>query len=131
MRIGTSGAWSVFAGPGVRLEVDLLEALAGEVRVHLRGRDIGVAEHLLDGAQVAAAGEQVGREAVAEGVWAELTSEADGAGVALDDFVEALAAQRPAAEVEEEPRLVALADQLRAAAAHVDVDRRNRLAAER
>src|SRR3954468_4476695 len=35
--------------PRVRLEVDLLQLLAREVRVHLRRRDVGVAEHLLHG----------------------------------------------------------------------------------
>ena len=41
-----------------------------------------------------------------------LAVEAGRAGVTLDDLVEALAAQRPAAEVDEEPRLVTIADQL-------------------
>ena len=63
-------------GARVGLEVDLLEPLAGEVRVHLGGRDVGVAEHLLHGAQVAAAGEQVGGEAVAQGVRAHPAAEA-------------------------------------------------------
>ena len=63
------------ARPRVGAEVDLLEAFAGEVRVHLRGRDVGVAEHLLDGPQVAAAGEQMGGEAVAERVRAHLAGE--------------------------------------------------------
>ena len=58
-------------------------------------------------------------------------AEPGGAGVALDDLVEALAGQRAAAEVDEQLRLVALADQLRPAAAHVDADRGDRLAAER
>ena len=47
----------------VRLEVHVLEPLARQVGVELGGRDVGVAEHLLDGAQVAAAREQVGGEA--------------------------------------------------------------------
>jgi hypothetical protein len=51
--------------------------------------------------------------------------------VALDDLVEPLAGQRPAAEVDEQLRLVALADQLRPAAAQVAGDRGDRLATER
>ena len=128
---GTTVGGDLGGRAGVRLEVDLLEALAGEVRVHLRGRDVGVAEHLLHGAQVAAARQQVGGEAVAQRVRAHLAAEAGGAGVALDDLVEALAAERAAAEVDEQLRLVALADQLRPAAAQVGGDRRDRLAAER
>src|SRR5215218_4783142 len=123
--------WSGVAGAGVGGEVDLFEAFAREVRVHLRGRDVGVAEHLLHGAQVAAAGEQVGGEAVAQRVRAHLARQAGVAGVALDDLVETLPGQRAAAEIDEQLRLVALADELRPAAAKVAVDRRDRLAAER
>ena len=39
----------------VRLEVGVLDVLVREVGVQLRGRDVGVAEHLLHRAQVAAA----------------------------------------------------------------------------
>src|SRR5262249_48536217 len=85
--------WSVGARPGVGAEVGLVEALAGEVGVHLGGRDVGVAEHLLDGAQVAAAGEQVGGEAVTQRVRAHPAPQSRLAGVALDDLVEALAGQ--------------------------------------
>src|SRR3954454_13655935 len=127
----TNAAAISVAGAGVGAEVDLLEAVAREVRVHLRGGDVGVAEHLLDGAEVAAAGEQVGGEAVAQGMRAHLAGEAGVAGVALDDLVEPLAGQRAAAEVDEEPRLVAVADQLRAAAAQVAVDRGDRLPPQR
>src|SRR5437868_1445029 len=38
-------------------EVNLLEPLAREMRVELRGRNVGVAEHLLHRTQVAAAGQ--------------------------------------------------------------------------
>src|SRR3954453_9543406 len=122
---------SVGGGARVRLEVDVLEPLAREVRVHLRRRDVGVAEHLLHGTQVAAPRQQVGGEAVAQRVRAHAAGEAGRAGVALDDLVEALAAQRAAAEVDEELRLMTIADQLPATAAQVDADRRDRLAAER
>src|SRR5436853_5052817 len=131
---GSSGMrpfYQLVAGARVGGEVDLLEAIAGEVGVHLRGRDVGVAEHLLDRSQVAAAGEGVGGEAVAQGVWAHLAGETSVASMALDDLVEALAGERAAAEVDEKLGLVAVADQLRAAAAQVAVDRRDRLAAER
>src|SRR5213080_4803551 len=78
------------ARAGMRREVDVLQALRGEVRVDLRRGDVGVAEHLLDGAQVAAACEQVRRERVAQRVRAHLVREAGRARVSLNDLVEAL-----------------------------------------
>src|ERR1700709_1600170 len=96
----------------MRLEIDLLEAVAREVRVHLGGGDVGVTEHLLHGTEIAAAGEQMGGEAVAQGARTHAAAEAGVAGVALDDLVEALAGQRPTAEVDEELRLVAFGDPL-------------------
>ena len=51
-------------------------------------------------------------------------AEPRGARVALDDLVEALARQAAAAVVDEQPRLVAVADELRAAAAEVGADAR-------
>src|SRR3954463_15678393 len=59
---------AVGAGPGVRLEVDLLQAPAREVGVELRGRYVGVPQHLLNRAQVAAPGQEVGGERVPQGV---------------------------------------------------------------
>src|SRR5205807_1068867 len=48
--------------PRVCVFVDLQEALAGNVRVPLRGRQCSVAEQLLDPAQVGAHVEQMGGE---------------------------------------------------------------------
>src|SRR4051794_5338689 len=104
----------------VRLEVDVLQALARQVRVELRGRDVSVAEHLLHGAQVAAAGKEVRRERVAQGVRAHPVREARGDGVPADDLVEALPRERLAAEVDEEMRLEPPAQQPLATALHVD-----------
>lgn len=49
-------------GAGVGGEVDLLQLAPVQVRVNLRGRDIGMPQDLLQHAQVGAAGEQVRRE---------------------------------------------------------------------
>src|SRR3954454_16186166 len=76
------------SGARVRLEVDVLQAVAREVRVQLRRGDVGVAEHLLDRAQVAAAGEQVGRERVPKRVRAHPIREPGAGRVAPDDLVE-------------------------------------------
>jgi len=49
-----AGGWSVGAGAGVGLVVDLAEAAGGDVGVDLGGAEAGVAEELLDGAEVGA-----------------------------------------------------------------------------
>jgi hypothetical protein len=50
----------------VRAKIQLSTTAIGYVRVKLGRREIGVAEHLLDAAQVGAALEQMGGERVAE-----------------------------------------------------------------
>src|SRR5258707_317436 len=52
------------SGAGMRHLIHLEQPLAVDAGVDLRGRKRGVAEQFLDRAQVAAAGEQVGRERV-------------------------------------------------------------------
>ena len=81
--------------PRVGLEVGLLQLLAREVRVELGRREVGVAEHLLHRAQVAATREQVRREGVPQGVGAHPIAEPGGLGVPQDDLVEPLPRQRP------------------------------------
>ncbi len=61
----------------VRAEVGVLQALGGEVRVDLGGGEVGVAEHLLQRAQVAAAREQVRGKGVAQRVRAHLLLQSD------------------------------------------------------
>ena len=100
------------------------------MRVELGGGDVGVAEHLLQRAQVAAAREQVRGERVAQRVRAHLAREPRRRGVALDDLVEALARQAAAAVVDEQPRLEAVADEPRPAAHEVDAERAGGLAAD-
>ena len=56
--------------------IDLLHAGGGDVGVDLGGAEVGVAEELLDAAEVGAVVEEVGGEAVPEFVRADL--EADG-----------------------------------------------------
>ena len=51
--------------------VDLFEVLAGHVGVDLGGGEVGVAEQLFDGLDVASFVEDVGGEAVAEDVGAD------------------------------------------------------------
>src|SRR5205823_14848339 len=66
--------------------------------VDLRRRQIRVAEHLLERAQVASARQQVRRERVAQRVRAHPPLQARAPRVALDDLVDALARQRRSEE---------------------------------
>jgi hypothetical protein len=52
----------------MRSRVDLAEALSGQVRVELGGADASMAKERLNHPQVGSALEQMGREAVPEGV---------------------------------------------------------------
>ncbi len=82
--IGCDGSTSRCEGARVRrgaLVVDLHQLVEVDVGVLLRRRQAGVAEQLLDRAQVGAGAEQVGGEAVAQGVRADLGGEAAAHGV--------------------------------------------------
>src|SRR5262245_41812141 len=113
-------------GARVGPEVDVLQALARQVGVELGGGHVRVAQHLLDGAEVAAAGEQVRREGVAQRVRAHLVREPGGDGVATDDLVQALPGEPAAAEVDEQVRLGGALYQPGAAALEVDAERLQR-----
>ena len=52
--------------PGMKLSMHRFQTLLIDVRINLRRRNIGVAEHLLNDAQVRAVAQQVRREAVPE-----------------------------------------------------------------
>ncbi len=75
------------------------------VRVDLRRRQVGVAEHGLDRAQIRAALEQMRRERVPEHVRAEVRADAGLAAVGLQELPESTARQpAAAARVDEQPR---------------------------
>jgi len=63
-----SGLWP---GQWVMVVDKALEPLLQHVRIDLGGRDVGVAEKLLNGAQVGAAVEQVAGEGMAQNVRAD------------------------------------------------------------
>src|SRR5919199_5031184 len=87
----------------MRLVVQLPPAAIRHVRVQLRRRQVGVAEHLLDGAEVGAALEQMGRERVAQQVRMDPRGvEAGLRGETAEDEEGARTRQRAAAGVEEE-----------------------------
>jgi hypothetical protein len=110
----------------VGVEIHVFQPFGRELRVQLGRCDVRVPEHLLQRAQVAAAGQQVGGEGVAQRVRAHLAGEPRGGRVALDDLVEPLARETVATVVDEQPCLEAVADQLRAAVAEVGAERSRR-----
>jgi hypothetical protein len=79
--------------------------------VELGGGDVGVPEHLLQRAQIAAAREQVGGEGMTQGVRAHAVGQPDSVGVALDDLVEALTAEPATAAIDEDMALGSQADE--------------------
>src|SRR5687768_9050627 len=101
------------------------------MRVELCRRNVGMAQHLLDRSQVAAAGKQMRRERMPERVRAHLPLEARGLRVALDDLVKALPSQGPAPEVDEEPALRRAVYERRPRRTQISRDRRGRCAPER
>src|SRR5215831_17729134 len=86
----------------VGLVVDLAQAPPGEVGVDLRRRDLLVSEQLLDGAQVGAALEQVGRETMAQRVGRAGRGDAGAGEAARDDAVDRARREREAVGIEEE-----------------------------
>src|SRR5688500_14679144 len=115
----------------MRSKVQLPTTPIGYVRVELRRRQIGVAEHLLDAAQVSASLEQMRGERVTEQVWVDsLRLEPGLLGEAAQDQEGAGAGERPAARVQEELGPVA-AVEVGAAERDVAAQRFDRGAAER
>src|SRR5918999_3749852 len=131
--VSTSGSSGTYVGSStrVRLEVHVLQALARQVRVELGRRDVRVSEHLLHGAQVAAAREQMRRERVPERVRAHAVREPGGLRVAAHDLVEALPRELAAAEVDEEVRLRDALDEPWAATLQIDAQGPQRRLADR
>ena len=89
-------------------EIQLPTPPIGYVGVKLCGRQVGVAEHLLDGTEIGSAFEQVGREGVAEQVGMDAVRvEAGLLCAALEDEEGARARERAALRVQEELRAMA------------------------
>src|SRR5437867_7137118 len=115
----------------MKVLVDLPQALTIDVRVDLRRRDVGVAEHHLHGSQVGAALQQMRREGVTQHVRAELAPETDRASVLLEDLPEALPAHPSAPAVEEQRRLRGPTQKTRSGPVEIRADPTGGLAAER
>src|SRR4051812_22356392 len=95
----------------VAAEVDVAPPAVGDMRVQLGRAEVGVAEHLLNAAEVGAALEQGGGERMAQQVRVDaLGLEARAAGEAAQDQEGARAGERAALRVEEELRSVPLVE---------------------
>ena len=66
-----------------------LEAAFFDVSVDLRGRDVGMAEELLNDAEVGTAAEQVGGEAVAHKMGVDIRFDTGAGGVLFDELADA------------------------------------------
>ena len=68
--------------------VDVVQTFVGDMRVDLRGGNVGVAEHGLDGAQVGAVLQEVGGKAVAYNMRGHFARDARFDCVVFDDSLD-------------------------------------------
>jgi hypothetical protein len=76
--------------------VHLLEPAEFDAGVNLGRRNRRMPQHFLDGPEVRPTGQQVSREAVSQGMWADRPFESRGPGMQLHDPPEAHARERAA-----------------------------------
>src|SRR6058998_695714 len=95
--------------PWVEASIHLPHGRRRQVRVDLRRRDVDVAEHDLDRAEVGAALEQVARERVPEHVGRDAVAEAGSVRGLPHDRPQGLPREAPAAGVHEQSATVACA----------------------
>src|SRR5438046_3235083 len=111
LHLGSSSMSSLLASVGVRSEVQLTTPPIGYVGVELGGCEVGVAEHLLDGAQVGSPLEEVRGERVAQQVRVHARRlEPGGRGEAAQDQEGAGAGQAAALRVEKQLGSMALVE---------------------
>ena len=94
------------SGAGVGGIIDLLHAGGGDMGVDLGGAEVGVAEKLLDAAEVGAVVEEVGGEAVPEFVRADLEADGGVAQVFLQEVADGAHGDAAAELAEEEGAVV-------------------------
>jgi len=111
--------------------VDLLQPTLHDMGVDLRCRNVGVAEHQLNRAQVGAALEQMGGETVPELVRGQPATQSGPAAVRLKDSPEANAADTSAVAIEKKSGRKPIAKQFRASDAQIAFERRQGSATDR
>ena len=85
-RQSSEARWDIRLCARVRCEIFLTDMRAVDMRVDLSRRDIGVAEHLLDGSQIGPTFEQMGRKRMAQRM-RMLVRDANGKPGTRDDLV--------------------------------------------
>lgn len=84
------------------LTVHIVKPRLVDMCVDLSGREIGVTEHLLDGAQIGAILEQVRRKRVTQHVWRDFFRDAGIFRPSLNDLPKPLTAESTAASVQKQ-----------------------------
>src|SRR3989454_881135 len=90
------------SGPRVGLAIGLQESLGGDMGVSLRGGEGGMAEQLLDGAQVRPGVEKVGGERMAQRVGRDLPLDGAGQDVPVHDPPHASGVEARSPEIEKQ-----------------------------
>ena len=88
---------------GMVAPVGFPEVFGTDEGVNLRGRDIRMAQHDLNGTQIGPSFKKMGGEGVAQGVGRNRFGNTGLSGIAADDLPESLAGQGPAPTVQENP----------------------------
>ena len=65
--------------------MNLAKVRVSDVGIYLSGADVGVAEHSLNGTEIGAVHEKVGRKRMAQGVGRNMLGDAGFFGIVLDD----------------------------------------------
>src|SRR5262245_30399127 len=91
---GMSAAWMGAA-------VDFQQAFAVDAGVYLRGRERGVAEQLLDRAEIAATGQEMRGKGMAQRMWRRAVGQPQRATQPLHRKLDDAGAQRPTARADE------------------------------
>lgn len=86
--------------------IDFLHILAGDSAINLSGRNIGMAQHLLHGAQICPAFQQMSGEGMPQGMRCDVLLDVGFTRMFLDYFPKALTGQPPAQTVQEQRRLL-------------------------
>src|SRR5687768_13446895 len=93
--------------PGMKLVIQLLQPSPRDVSVDLRRRDVRMAEHQLDAAEIGAVLEEMGRKRVPEHVRRDVRADAGIARVTDDLHPERLPRHRPPPAREKQMRIAA------------------------
>ena len=90
--------------------VDILQLFIDNMRIDLRGGNIRMTKHLLNGMKVSAVFQQVCRKGVAQHMWCDILFDICLFLVVFDDFPKALAGHTLAIHIDEQSFLLVISD---------------------